>query len=405
MHYSMKIREPDTLCKWLAAFDPQHLRRALWVLAMLFVWTAASARPAHALESIVLGSDREVVDITMQGEQYEPRGDKLSIETAPSADGVTGRMTVSAKTSGTSPSWVVFALNNPTDKQVRRLLVAQRYDLVGSKVFLPNLDAPRVANITPSLGFRPEKSDNDAADVYALTLEPGATVTFIVELSSADFPRLTLIGGAAWGQKARDGTLFNGILLGISGLLALFPHRHLRRQPQGSIFPATAIVAWSVVAYLCVDFGFWHKLFKLPAEDNAIYRAASEAPWRPASSCSSTPSSHPPLASAGSPCCSWAGSPPQFCLMALSRRRRQTGVRTGPAFVCPDRRHRQRADRLSGPARTGARPVPAAHLDAVPGLAVRRRRDHSWARCPAISWSPLPECRAGAVCRAARVSP
>ena len=27
----------------------------------------------------------------------------------------------------------------------------------------------------------------------------------------------------------------------------------------------------------CVDFGFWHKLFKLSAEDNAVYRAASEA--------------------------------------------------------------------------------------------------------------------------------
>jgi hypothetical protein len=53
------------------------------------------------------------------------------------------------------------------------------------------------------------------------------------------------------------------------------------------IFPAPALVAWSVVAYLCVDFGFWRKLFKLRAEDNATYRAATEARWRRPSCCSS----------------------------------------------------------------------------------------------------------------------
>ncbi len=64
----------------------------------------------------------------------ERRGDKLSVETAPSADGIVGRMTVSAKTPGTNPSWVVFALSNPTDKTIMRWLTAQKYDIVGSRV-------------------------------------------------------------------------------------------------------------------------------------------------------------------------------------------------------------------------------------------------------------------------------
>src|SRR5690606_30990015 len=54
-------------------------------------------------------------------------------------------------------------------------------------------------------------------------------------------------------------------------LTAIFAANHK------AIFPSAALVAWCVLAYLCVDFGFWHKLFQLRPEDNAVYRAASEA--------------------------------------------------------------------------------------------------------------------------------
>ena len=236
----------------------------------------AGIAPAHALESIVIGPDQERIDITLLGELYEGRGDRLSVETAPGPDGVAGRMSVSARTEGTNPNWVVFALNNPTDQAVSLWLMAQRYDLVGSKIIWPDLDAPRIANLTVSLGFRPERVESDYADVYRLVLEPGSTVTYIVELSSADFPRLYLANPSTLGRKTVDLTLFNGILLGVAGVLALYLTAIFGANHK-MIFPAAALIAWSVVAYLCVDFGFWHKLFKLSAEDNATYRAATEA--------------------------------------------------------------------------------------------------------------------------------
>mgnify|MGYP000919002619 CR=1 FL=1 len=37
------------------------------------------------------------------------------------------------------------------------------------------------------------------------------------------------------------------------------------------------LAQWVVLAYLCVDFGFWHKLFNIRPEENAQYRAAAEA--------------------------------------------------------------------------------------------------------------------------------
>jgi len=246
-------------------------------IAALFLSLACLSSQAMAVEPIVIGPGDEKIDITLLGEFYERRGDKLSVETAPSADGIVGRMTVSARTPGTNPSWVVFALSNPTDKTITRWLTAQRYDIVGSRVLKPDLDAPRITNVTPSLGFRPERNeDYDYLDIYRLSIEPGTTVTFIVELASASVPRLFLSSPGSFGKRQRDISLFHGILLGITGLLAIFLTAIFAVNHK-VIFPVAALVAWSALAYLCVDFGFWHKLFQLTSEDNGTYRAASEA--------------------------------------------------------------------------------------------------------------------------------
>lgn len=250
--------------------------RSIPALAVLLVSLLLAATPGLALEAIVIGQDQERIDITLLGELYEGRGDRISVETAAGQDGVSGRMSVSAKTQGTNPNWAIFALNNPTDQNVTLWLMAQRYDMVGSQVIWPDLDAPRIENVTVSLGFKPERVDNDYSDIYRLVLEPGSTITYIVELSATGFPRLYLANPAIFGKKSIDLTLFNGILLGIAGVLAIYLTAIFGAN-HNTIFPAAALIAWSVVGYLCVDFGFWHKLFQLSAADNAIYRAAMEA--------------------------------------------------------------------------------------------------------------------------------
>ncbi|MFP4538301.1 MAG: EAL domain-containing protein [Dichotomicrobium sp.] len=250
--------------------------RAMLVLLAVMVMLAWFGGRAQALEAIVVSPDQKKLDITLLGELYEGRGDSLSVETAAGADGVTGRMSVQATTPGTDPNWVVFALTNPTDNRIERILSARRYELSDSKVVWPDLDSPRIAKITPSVGFKPKRIPADQADMFRLTLEPGSTVTFIVELRSVDFPRLMLWESAALGKRAIDRTLLNGILLGIAGLLAIFLTAIFVANHR-AVFPATALVAWSVVAYLCVDFGFWHKLFQLSPDQNAVYRAGAEA--------------------------------------------------------------------------------------------------------------------------------
>ena len=252
--------------------------RLVFALALLMFMAplVAHAPAALALKPIEISNDVDRIEITAQGEGYEPSGDALQIETAAGVDGVRGRMSVRAATPGTSPAWFVFALTNTTDKAVERWLVADRYGTVGSGVVWPDLDARRVDAVTPSVGYVPERIKNDRADVFRLTLEPGQTITFVAELASDRYARLYLWKSIEYEQKSRDRQLFNGIMLGITGLLAIFLTAVFAANHK-AIFPTAAIFTWCVLAYLCVDFGFWHKLFAVRPEENAQYRAATEA--------------------------------------------------------------------------------------------------------------------------------
>ncbi len=249
------------------------LRVAVCLALALFLFLPGLA---YDIEAIPVEPDNPKVDITAKGELYEGRGDRLQIETAPGPDGYIGRMAVQASTPGTNPGWLVFALSNPTDKRIVRWLVAPRYTLANSRVFRPELDAPRITAVTPSLGFRPEPLKSDRADMFRLSLEPGQTVTYAAELASSKVPSLTLWTPNIYQAKQQDRMLFNGVLLGITGLLAIFLTAIFAANHR-AIFPATALVAWAALVYFCVDFGFWNKLFPVGPDRTALYRAAAEA--------------------------------------------------------------------------------------------------------------------------------
>ncbi len=241
-----------------------------------FLALVALPNPAFALKPIVVDPDQERIEITTLGEFYDGRGDSLQVETAPAADGMTGRMSVTAKTPGTNPNWIVFALSNPTDKPIERWLTAERYNVIGSGAFWPDLNSRRIEAVTPSIGYIPERIKSDRADIFRITLEPGQTITYVAELSSDRFARIFLWKTLEYELKSRDRLLFNGIMLGLTGLLAIFLTAIFAANHK-AIFPSAALVAWCVLAYLCVDFGFFHKLFQLRPEDNAVYRAASKS--------------------------------------------------------------------------------------------------------------------------------
>jgi diguanylate cyclase (GGDEF)-like protein/PAS domain S-box-containing protein len=204
------------------------------------------------------------------------KGESVQVSTAPGPDGIVRRIEVQAdQNSNASGDWAAFSIANPTDQQIDRLIVAPHFRLVGSGIIWPDLGSPRIASITPSEGFALDRQPSADADVFRITINPGSVVTFVAELSSHNLPQLYLWEPEAYKDTVNSYTLYRGILLGISGLLALFL-TILFVVKGTSLFPATAALAWAVLAYICVDFGFWNKLMEITPGNEQIWRAGTE---------------------------------------------------------------------------------------------------------------------------------
>ena len=153
--------------------------------------------------------------------------------------------------------------------------MAPHFRLAGSGLFWPDLGASRIANITPSQGFAPDRQPSQEADVFRITLDPGAVVTFVAELRTPELPQLYLWDADAYKDAVNSYTLYRGIVLGISGLLALF--LTIVFVVKGTaMFPATAALAWAVLIYLCIDFGFWNRVIDIEPGADQIWRAGAE---------------------------------------------------------------------------------------------------------------------------------
>ena len=236
----------------------------------------AGAFPAAAVESVRVPLDAQAIDLTQAVERYSEKGDRLQVSTAPGPDGIVRRIEVRAKEAGTQPSWIVLALTNDTDEQIERLIVAPHFRLVGSGVVWPDLGDIRVSAVTASQGFAPEREESADADVFRLTLDPGTTVTYVAELRTPNLPQLYLWEPDAYKDKVTSLTLYKGIVIGIAGLLALF--LTIVFVVKGAvIFPAAAALAWAVLAYVCIDFGFWSKIFGGDGGSDRLWRAGAEA--------------------------------------------------------------------------------------------------------------------------------
>jgi diguanylate cyclase (GGDEF)-like protein/PAS domain S-box-containing protein len=239
------------------------------MLAILSVGVAMAAEP------IPVPADAVALDLTTAVEFRRDAGDTIQVSTAPGADGIVRRIEVRSRGTEASPIWAVFALSNSTDQQLDRLIVAPHFRLAGSGLTRPDLGASRIAFITPSQGFPPERQGSQDADVFLVTLDPGTIVTFVAELRTGELPQLILWEPNAYKDSVNAYTLYRGIVLGISGLLALF--LTILFVVKGSMmFPATAALAWAVLAYVCVDFGFWNKVLRVEPGADQLYRAGSE---------------------------------------------------------------------------------------------------------------------------------
>ena len=238
--------------------------------------TILSGSHAFALDVVVVPSDSAAISLLPYVDLHRSGGDEIQLSTAPGADGIVRRIAVKAKSEGSHPDWIVFALKSSASEPITLWIVAPHIRVVGSGVIWPDLGATRIANITASEGESPEKQESEEADVFEVTLEPGVPITFVAELSNPALPELTLWTPDAYKDKMNGRTFFRGIVTGIIGLLALFIT--VLALIRGTIvFPAAAALAWAVAAYVAIDFGFFVTVLAMTPESERVYRAGAEA--------------------------------------------------------------------------------------------------------------------------------
>ncbi len=243
--------------------------------ALAAIVTLCTVSSALAIEPIKIARDDVALDLSGAVEIYRDQGENFQVSTAPGPDGIVRRIEVEANDARSTGDWAVFALANTTEEQLDRLIVAPHFRLVNSGLFWPDLGSSRIAAITPSEGFALDRQASPDADVFRVTLNPGSVVTFIAELASPKLPQVYLWDPEPYKDTVNSYTLYRGIVIGISGLLALFL-TILFVVKGTSMFPATAALSWAVLAYICVDFGFLNRVIEISPGNEQIWRAGTE---------------------------------------------------------------------------------------------------------------------------------
>ncbi|WP_273760044.1 EAL domain-containing protein [Bartonella sp. ML70XJBT.G] len=253
----------------------KSLRKIIDIIFIIVISFFVHLTSAQAIEPVKISPQDAALDLSKAIEIYHTNSSIFQTSTAPGPDGVVWRIEVQAKSEKFSGNWAVFSLANPTDEQIDRLIVAPHYRMAHSGFLWPDLGSARIQSITPSEGFSLDRQPSANSDIFRITLNPGAVITFVAELNSANLPQIYLWQPEAYKDSINSYTLYHGILLGISGLLALLLTVLFVVRGTG-LFPATAAVAWAVLFYIGIDFNFLNKFFAVTLTTQPIWRAATE---------------------------------------------------------------------------------------------------------------------------------
>lgn len=174
-----------------------------------------------------------------------------------------------------NPEWLSFALTNPGKTDMQRLLIAPHFGGGNDGLIMPTLSGSRIQQLFASTGAEPKTQKMNGNDVFLITLPAEKTITYIARIGDNLPTRLSLWDVEAFQNNQSYLPFYQGLIVGILGLLAIFISS-LFVVKREALFVVAALICWAALAYSLQEFGF---ITVILPENNylmALVRALSE---------------------------------------------------------------------------------------------------------------------------------
>ncbi|MGL1921082.1 MAG: EAL domain-containing protein [Hyphomicrobiales bacterium] len=245
----------------------------LLFLVGLFALITTLPTVVNAAENIIVYPDARHISVA-ENLTFHESSPSINIKAVRPSDGEKPFLNVLAEGSS-RPTWISFALTNPSKKPIQRLLVAPHYGGGNDGLILPILSGTRLAQLYASSGLKPTLQKLNGNDVFLINLPAEKTITYVASIAENLPTRLSLWDVDAYKNHQNYLPFYQGIIIGILGLLAIFISS-LFIVKRDVLFIVAAIICWAALSYSLQEFGFITVVLPENSYILALVRALSE---------------------------------------------------------------------------------------------------------------------------------
>ena len=235
-----------------------RMRKVIGLLITMLV-LASFAMPSAA-ERIVAGNFQgQSIDLLTAMQAVDSDSKTISIDVLADTSGQKVRMPLTAKGLKAPYRWAIFTLTNPSGINRDYAIVVPKQGFERSGIIWPLGPRKKLIQVRASTGAAPTQLGVRHSQAYAISLAPGQTVSYAIELTQSSLNQVSLWHRNKFDQQQSQVSFFNGVILGISvllgvGILSLFIIRPV------AVFPAAGLFAWSLIGFLFLNAGFMSAL-------------------------------------------------------------------------------------------------------------------------------------------------
>ena len=239
--------------EYLAKYSTKITKAILGLFATFSTLLFCLYSPAFAAENIIVYPDARHISVS-ENLTFHEAAPSINVKVIRPAQGEKQFINVLSG-DDTSPQWLSFALTNPSKKPIQRLLIAPHSGGGNDGLLMPVLSGTRISQLYSSSGLKPSLQNLNGNDVFLINLPAEKTITYVARVAENLPTRLSLWDVDAYENHQNYLPFYQGIIIGILGLLAIFISS-LFIVKRDVLFIVAGLICWASLAYSLQEFGF-----------------------------------------------------------------------------------------------------------------------------------------------------